>query len=313
MKIKPDTMKLDLPSQSALSGSAPTAIVLADQLVEGELKDIFGRLEAASLVVAGKTVIEHTLLELQELHVQECIVLAGENAEEIQKLIETEGRWGMTVTVMNYSRSVEEVLREFKSLSDPNGLLVIEANCLRGFCLGAFLSQAAQSEFSLLEAKYDQSPAGITLLKPTSADFIINAMPITLDGIETNTLKTARDFHRANFEVMSGLYKGLEPSVMFNGQLGRRQHWASHVSKPSLAASIGLQSKDNGVDWVDVMIDKHCQVGRSVSMDSVILNHDVYVEANTNLDNTVVMPNSIVSSGAISNSIVHRDAIFDLS
>ena len=295
-------------------GGAPTAIVLAGQLVQEELKDVFGCLEYASLIVAGKTVVEHILLELQELGVEQCFVLAGENAEEIQKLVDRDGRWGMVVTVMNYVRSVDEVLREFKSLCESSGLLVIEADRLRGFCLKEFLKQAAESEYSLLEAKFGSLCSGITLLKPTSADFITNAMPIYLHDIEVNNLNTASDFHKANFDVMSGVYQGLEPSVMLNGQLGRRQHWASHVSTPGIAASLGFASNDSQMDWEDVMIERHCQIGRQVSMNSVIINHGVYVEAQSELENAVVMPKSIVSSTReLSNCIVHRDAVFDLS
>ncbi len=281
--------------------SLPTAIVLADQLVSGELHEIFGGIESASLVLAGKTLIEHILLELQELNFDQCIVLAGENAGSVQTLVGSDGRWGMTVTVMNYSRTVEQVLREFKSLSDENGLLVLEANLLRSTCVNEFLSRAFDSEYTLLEAQDAKGLAGITLLKPTKADFVTNAMPISIDSMRVNSLSSAKDFHQANFDIIAGVYQGLEPAVVINTQVGRRQHWTSHVSK-------GVRC-----DWQNVMIDKHCQVGKRASLQSVILNHDVYVEDKAQIQKTIVMPNSIISAKyPIVNAIIHRDAVFQL-
>lgn len=280
----------------------PVAIVLADGLVGDELSEIFGETELASLVIAGRSVIEHVLIELQDLNFEQCIVLAGKNAQSIQHMVGNDGRWGMTLNVMNYACSSEQVLTEFKSLSDESGLLVIEANKVRCYCINDFLTQADASEYSLLEAKDSRGGLGISLLKPTNASFIINAMPIVFDAIQVNRLLSAQEFHRANFDLISGVFGGLEPSVVFNSQYGRRQHWSSHVAKE---VSCG---------WDHVMIERRCQVGRHATLRSVILNHDVYVDDSTQLDNTVVMPNSVVScSHAIANSIIHDGNVFELS
>ena len=282
--------------------STPTAIVLADKLAGQEIVEVFGAIEAASLVVAGKSVVEHVLQELQELKFQQCIVLAGSNAEQVLKLVGNDGRWGMTVKVMQYACSTEQVLREFKSVGGEDGLLVIEADKLRGFCVAEFLRLAQMNEHTLLDAQCAGQRPGLTLLKPTTEDFIINAMPIELTGVKINRLDTARDFHQANFDLMAGKFPGLEPSVLVNRQVGRRQHWSSHVSR--------------GVDgnWTEVMIEKHCQVGRQVRLNSVILNRDVYVEDHACLDHTIVMPNSMVSADhALTDSIIHAGTVFQLS
>ncbi len=298
--MKNNKPKAPLKNRS-LNETKPVAIVLADTLVGEELREIFGNVELASLMIAGRSVLEHVLIELQDLNFDQCIVLAGSNAAGIQEMVGSDGRWGMTLTVMNYARSTEQILSEFKSLSEESGLLVIEASKLRGHCLREFLSEAQRSEYSLLEARDGAGAIGLSLLKPTLASFVINPMPIVIESMKINNLSSAQDFHKANFDLMSGAFVGLEPSVVVNNQFGRRQHWSSHVSK-------GVSG-----NWSDVMIDKRCQIGRQALLNTVILNQDVYVESRASLDNTIVMPNSVISSThRISNSIINKGAVFQL-
>ncbi len=279
----------------------PVAIILADQPMGEELQAVFGRQDLASLRIAGNTIVEHILMELQDMKIHECIVLARQNAVQVQAEIGNAERWGMNITVMDYSLSKEQVLREYKSLSTPNGLLIIEADRLRSHCIGNFLRRANASEYSLLEARCAHQPLGITLLKNTKADFIINTMSIEVDDVVVNTLGSTHDFHRANFDVVVGNFKGLEPSVHINSIVGQRQHWASNV-QPHCDAHQG-----------NIMIDRHCRLGRDVSLKSVILNHDVYVERNVSLENTIVMPNAIISSPKpIKNAIVHEGMVFQI-
>jgi len=150
-------------------------------------------------------------------------VLARQNADQVQTLIGDTRRWGINITVMNYSLTKDQVLREYKSLSSPNGLLIVEVDRLRSRCIERFLSQAEVSDYSLLEAR--------------TADY-------------------------------------------------------------------------NG----DIMIDRHCMVGKGVSLKSVILNHDVYVEKHARLENTVVMPNAIISAQLpIKNAIINEDMVYSIS
>jgi hypothetical protein len=280
----------------------PTAIVLADKLVYGELSEIFGKIESSSLIIAGRTVVDHTLLELQALGFEQCIVLAGNNSEEIQTSVNNDNYQGMSVNVMNYACTTEQVLREFKTISDPCGMLVIESDKIREHCISTFLTQVEASEYSLLEAKGSFGSLGLTMLKKTTSDFIINPLPVILHGIRVNHLQTASDFHVANFEVVAGGFSGLEPSVAISAHLGRRLHWDSSF----LSAS--------EIDWREVMIERHCRVGNSVSLDSVILNNDVYVENHASIKNTIVMPHSIVSARRpLNNSIVNEGVVYQLS
>ncbi len=298
--MKENTIAIDI-NDSPTEHLRPTAIILADGLVSQELEEIFGPVEAASLVIAGRSVIEHVLLELQELHFKQCIVLAGNNATEILNMVGNDGRWGMPVNVMAFSCSTEQILRDFKPLSEPNGLLVVEADSLRSFCVKEFLEKAESSECQLLEVHDGVGFAGITLLKPSEADIVLAPTPITIESIMVNALESAREFHQANFDLIAGMFGGLEPSVVFNRKCGRRQHWSSRDAPTALG------------DWSDVMIEKHCRVGRQVLLKSVILNHGVQIEDQVQLDNTVVMPNSVVSEKRfLSDSIVHQGAVFQL-
>lgn len=277
----------------------PTALILADQVLDKDLQTIFGEKEKSSLIIAGYSLMEHLLIELRDLNFTDVIILAKRDAQQLQTLVGDPQRWGMTVNVMTFSLNKNQVLQEYKSLSEPNGLLVIEMNQLRSHCINDFLEQSQQSNYSLLEAVTSGKSAGLTLLKPTTASFIINPMPIELDNISINPLITSHDFHRANFDVIAGLYNGLAPSVQHNSTTGRRQHWASYVHKKSILRKDSL------------MIDRHCRVGRNANLNSVILNQDVFVEKSTSLKNTIVMPNSIVSnSHAIQNAIINKGVVY---
>lgn len=282
-----------------LEASRPTTIILADKPLSNDLNEIFGQQDLSSLMVAGNTILEHTLMELEDLDIKECIILARHNADQVQSLIGDTRRRGINITVINYSLNKEQVLREYKALSSPNGLLIVELDRLRSRCIEHFLNQSKLSDYSLLEAKCGGKTLGVTLLKANNSDFIINAMPIEIDSIVVNHLSNICEFHQANFDVVANLFPGLEPSVEINSSLGRRQHWASEVHskvKP---------------DTKNVMIDRHCRVGKGASLESVILNHDVYVARNVRLENTVVMPNAIISAfKPIKNAIINGDRVF---
>lgn len=280
----------------------PTAIILADNPLSDDLKSIFERKEKSTLMIAGHTLIEHVLMELQDLNFEQCIILSKGDAAEVQKLVGDSKRWGMSINVMDYSLSLGHILREYKSLSESSGLLVLEADRLRSHCVEGFLAAANTSNYNLIEGTYQQQRVGITLLKHTNSDLIINAMPIEIKALTTNTLCTTRDFHRANFDVMADRFTGLVPSVRHNSTLGTRQHWASKVHKRS------------NVDSSNVMIDRHCRVGRGVRLSSVILNHNVYVESNMCLENSIVMPNSIVDGHhSVKNAIISEDRVFSIA
>jgi hypothetical protein len=288
-------MKLDLKS------TEPVAIILADTSLSSDLNTIFGQQDLSSLIIAGNTILEHLLMELQDLKIQDCIVLAGRNSAEVKALIGDTRRWGINITVINYSLKKDQVLRDYKSLSAPNGLLIIEMDCLRSRCIERFVKQARLSQYCLLEAWCAGQMLGITLLKANNSDFIINAMPLDLDGTVVNRLDSIRSFHQANFDVVLNLFPGLEPSVQLNNTIGQRQHWASQVDAQPESYKR------------DVMIDRRCRVGKGVHLDSVILNHNVYVQKNAHLENIIVMPNAVISANRpIKNAIVHGDRVHQI-
>jgi len=280
--------------QTKTKMNLPTAVILADHSLSGSLKTVFGDSDTSSLMIAGFSILDHCLMELQDLGFEQCIILATHNAKQLQARFGRTNRWGMTITIIDVALSREQVLREYKSLSEPNGMLVIEMDRLRSHCVKSYLEKCDESEYSLLEGITNNKRLGLTLLKNTDADFIINTHCIDLDDVTINRINDCQDFHRANFDIVDGVYNGLEPSVQHNSQTGLRQHWASHVHKRTK-----LVPDHN-------MIERHCQLGSRASLDSVILNHDVYIESRTKLKNTVVMPNAIIS-----NQIPIKDAIIN--
>ena len=277
----------------------PTAIILASQSLETDLKTIFGKRETASLMIAGCTLIEHILRELQDLNFSQCIVLAGDNAQDIYSLATTSKHWGMNIEVMSSSLSKDEILREYKAMSEPNGLLLIEANRLRSHSVKRFLEICDGTDYLLYDAASSNEKLGITYLKPCTASFIINAKQIEMKHIKVCQLKSPKDFHRTNLDLIKGHYKGLESSVSSHALGNRLHHWSAKLHKQ---AYIGKQG---------VMIDRRCRVERQVNLNSVVLNHDVYVDRNTLLDNTIVMPDTLVPANQnISNAIIHREHVY---
>lgn len=279
----------------------PNAIILAGEPLENDLSTIFGKRETASLMIGGTMLIEHTLRELQDLNFSQCIVLAKDNASEIHALVNGSKHWGMNIEVMNYTPSKTELLREFKSMSQPNGLLLIEANKLRSRSVAQFLKQCNQTDYPLHEATSSNSELGLTYLKPSNADLIITARPIKMPDVNVNSFLTTYDFHRANMDLITGKYAGLESSVSSHLIGPRLQHWSAKVDKRS------------NINQASVMIDRKCRIERNVSMDAVVLNHGVYVEKNVTLQNTIVMPNAVIPANQdIRNSIVDGDRIYSV-
>jgi len=280
----------------------PTAIILAGQPLENDLSQIFGTRETASLMIAGSTLIEHVLHELQDLNFSQCIVLARDNARAIYTMVAGLQHWGMNIEVMNFDLGKEEVLREFKSMSEPNGLLLIEANQLRSRSIEAFMDDCSKSDYLLYEAVGVNGSLGLSYLKPSKADFIINAKLIEMHHVTANSLQTTRDFHSANLDLIKGKYAGLESSVSCHALGSQLQHWSARVHNRSR------------VDHRGVMIDRQCRVERNVRLSSVVLNHDVYVERNTVLENTVVMPDAVIPANqSIRDAIVQGQMVYQVS
>jgi len=279
----------------------PTAIIIASQAIDNGLKTIFGKHEIASLMIAGSTLIEHILSELRDLNFSQCIVLAGDNARDIYSIASVSPHWGMDIEVMSSALSKDEILREFKSMSEPNGLLLIEANRLKSHSIKQFLETCNSSDYLLYEGVSDSEKLGLTYLKTSTASFIINAKAVELNQIKVNSLQSVKDFHRANFDLIKGFYQGLESSVSSHAMGRKLQHWSAKVHKRAR------------VDQRGVMIDRHCKVGRHVHLNSVVLNHGVYVDRNTMLDNTIVMPDTLIPANqSICNAVVQGENVYQL-
>lgn len=277
----------------------PTVIILASQPLENGLSEIFGKRETASLMIGGSPLIEHVLNELHDLNFTQCIVLARSNARDIYKMVAGFQHWAMNIEVMSYALSKDEVLREFKSMSEPSGLLLIDANQLRSKSIKEFLDNCNKSDYLLYDAEKENNQLGLTYLKPSKADFIINAKPISMPEVMVNRLTSTRDFQKANLDLIMGRYDGLEASVSCHAIGPRLEHWSAKVHRR------------NNIDSASVMIDRQCCIERNVSLSSVVLNRDVYIEHNTILENTIVMPDAVIPANQyIRNAIIQGNTIY---
>jgi len=207
----------------------------------------------------------------------------------------------MNIEVMSSPLRKEEILREYKSMSEPNGLLLIEANKLRSHSVKQFLEVCNNTDYLLYDAVNSNDKLGLTYLKPSSASFIINPKLVELNQVKLSPLRNIQDFHQANIELIKGKYTGLDSSVSYQSIGNRLQHWSAKVHKRTR------------VEKLSVMIDRRCRVERHVNLNSVVLNRDVYVDRNTTLDNTIVMPDTIIPANhSISNAIIHGENVYRL-
>lgn len=280
----------------------PVAIVLADQRLKEGLLDVFGDTETASLSVAGHTVVEHLLMELQEIGVKDCIVLASGNAASIYKSVNAVSKWGMSIEVYDFSITPEQALNEFKSLSEDSGLLVISADRLRGRCVEQFIEKSNACEYTLHEAFTNGQRLNMFYQKPSTSKIAMSPKPLLIDNIRVNNLCGTKAFHLANFEVLSGKYDGLNCAVKTKVPSDGFYHWSSSV--------------DRGVNIINsqVMVGERCRVEKGVSLDNVVINNDVFVDRDIQLQNAVIMSDTIVSGRHnIRNALVVGDTVFQVA
>lgn len=280
----------------------PAAIVLADQQLSSGLNDFFGDAEIASLSVAGHTVVEHLLMELQEIGVKDCIVLASGNAASIYTSVKSVSKWGMSIEVYDFSITAEQALNEFKSLSEVSGLLVISADRLRGRCVKTFIELSKVSSESALEAFSNDTSLSMFYQKPTTSKVAIIPKPLIVNNVKVNNLSCVVEFHRANFEVLSGAFNGLGCAVKSKSPSQGFYHWSSSV--------------DRGVNIVNeqVMVGERCRVEKGVSLDKVVINNDVFVDRGIQLQNSVIMSDTIVSGRKnIINALVVGDSVYQVA
>ena len=186
--------------------SLPIVVLLADEIVSDDLKAVYGHMCKASLEIEGKSLLDRSLEELHDLGIEQCIILAGTNAYELSDELDRALYPKMNITIFHYKRALSQVLREFKNLSEPSGMLVLSVSYLLNQHIGVFLSSAEQSEYTLLQAVCEEGNCGLTLLKPTDAEYVQNAMPITIDEFIISKLDTLAELNEVNFNLKCDRY-----------------------------------------------------------------------------------------------------------
>ena len=280
--------------------NAPTAIVLDDfepNLAAAELREL-GKL---SWLFGGKPLVNHVLEELAQIGVQTCFILTRQNAKQLSDNILNVFRWDnrMKIETLNYDLDKEAVLQNFGALANPNGLLVIEGNKIRGRIIKRFLDSTQKLEADCIEAQSHTQSLGLTLLNPNASPTPAIAT-VELENAIYQPLQTCNDFSSANFKLLKGEFPGLYPRLApINGQ-SLWQH-----NRASLHRNTALEK--------EIFIERGGRVERSCHLNKVLINRDAYISRGAELDNVILMPNAFVSTKkTISNAIISGDQIVPL-
>lgn len=281
--------------------NAPTAIVLDDfepDLPADELREL-GKL---GWLFGGKPLVNHVLEELAQIGVQTCFILTKQNAKQLSDSILNVFRWDnrMKIETLNYDLDKATVLQNFGALANPNGLLVIEGNKIRGRLISSFLDSTQKIEADWIEAQSNSQSLGLTLVKPNASP-IPEIATVEVENAIYQPLNTCSDFSTANFKLLKGEFPGLYPRLAPLHGLSIWQH-----NRASLHRNTQLEK--------EVFIERGGRVERSCHLNQVLINRDAYISQGTELDNVILMPNSFVpTKKSISNAIISGDQIIPLN
>ncbi|MFT5137942.1 MAG: GTP:adenosylcobinamide-phosphate guanylyltransferase, partial [Arenicella sp.] len=190
--------------------NAPTAIILDDfesNLPAAEL----GKL---SWLISGKPLVNHILEELAQIGVHTCFILTKQNAKQLSYSILNVFRWHnrMQIETLDYDLNKEAVLQNFGALANPNGLIIVEGNKIRGPLIQQFLDAAHNIEADCVEAQSNNQYLGLTLLNPNASTTPTPAK-VELETAIYQPLQTCADFSTANFTLLKGGFLGLYPRL----------------------------------------------------------------------------------------------------
>lgn len=279
---------------------APTTIVLDDyqaNMTSPQLASI-GKL---NWLFGGKPLVNHVIEELAQLGVDNCFVLTNSNARQLYANIVRVYHWNtrMNIETLNYELDKEAVLRDFDTLANPNGLLIVESHTLRSRVIEQFLQQAQQNDGHCLTAYSNGVDLGLTLLK-AGASKDVTPTKIELQTCTSLSMETCHDFSQANFKLLSGELCGLLPRIAPAKNKPLWQH-----NRSSLHRSTALHNH--------VFIERGSRVDRACRLNNVMINENAYIGKGCDLDNVIVMPNAYVpAQQTIQNAIVCEDQIVSL-
>jgi len=255
------------------------------------------------LPIAGKNVLMRNLDELMSAGIKQAIVIATNQANEIQKWIGQGQRWGidMKVEVFRYCVNAAEVIKLFSCLADQSGLLVVNANILRNNCLITLVEQARQKSLQHSSYTVSENDIGVTYLEHSK--FIDREGIIDLDPhvVKVNQLNNYQDYFDANMDILCGNIKGQKPDAKEKNTQGVFLHHHTHIHRGCNLSS-------------EVMIGEHCHVSDKTTLKNVVLNQDVYIDRFSVLDNVVVLPGTYLKKkSCLSNVIVTPNRIIELA
>ncbi len=262
---------------------APNVIILDSMTFDegASLIDAGGQL---NWLYAGKPMVNHIVDELASIGTQTVLLLSDDKAPFLYKSLLNVFRWDtrMTIEAFNYQLTKDEVLMNFAGLAAESGLLIIESHRLRSHSIQAFLNRAYQEQNGLIEAVANGERVGLTLVKVPNATKE-NLNQIELDGVRTAKQTSVTAFHKTNFEVLNGKFRGLLPRIKArdNKISTLIQHRHSHLHH-----SVKRQGQ--------LFIEGDTVVQRGGVLHDVILNKNCFIEPGVSMKNCIVLPNTRV-------------------
>ena len=253
--------------------------------------------------IVGKTALEHSLDEIMATGIRQAIILADKNAGKIQKWVGNGERWSidLNIEIFRYSLEHQQILDIFSPLSEPHGLLVIDAQKLRSQFIAKFITIAKQCIRPVITAHLNGSDIGLSYLTKTQNEIVTKNLELSEKEIYVNQLASMSDYFNANLDALNGKFTGIQPKAkqINNSGLFRHHHTFIHSHC----------RMDN-----NVMIGEHCHVSKNTQLKNVVLNNDIYVDKNSKLENVIVLPSTYIGKSCrIRNAVITADKIINIS
>ncbi|MCL1049540.1 NDP-sugar synthase [Shewanella abyssi] len=281
----------------------------------------------ALLPVGNKAVIEFTLEDLAEAHIDRVRIVTSSHSAAIEKLVGNGQKWGLEVEYF-LSREQEDVSKILPrlALNQNEAILLARADILRSPCIKSFVQFSKQMSHSYVVAKIANQNAGLMLL-PGASHFtedlnwplanchgaVQRVDQAAAQGAEQQSvtqilhgdcflLDSLENYMGANQALASATLTGATPK-------GRYFSSAAPVKGFYLAAKTksGQLSMHNA--WG--VIGKNSWIDESVDMQqSIIVGKNCLIEKACSLKNCLILDNTYIGQGLnVSNAIVCKDLL----
>ena len=267
-------------------------VIFADRKGQ-ELLPLTDDSSIATLPLAGKMVLEHTLEALVEAGIRKAHIVLSPHAEQVKAKVGNGERWGMSLTY-SVSRGEEspeyELTKIQQTLTPP--YLIVRGDIIRSGYIKDFLQKAETIAAPSVQGLFGGKNAYITLCsEPLNADleslkWTDSIQPVTADtfvDIEGGVarLDTLKDYYQANLDAAAGDLK----TLLIPGRqsaLGLTQGRNTEAYPQNLKQGIAL-------------IGSNCHLHPSVELlGKVVIGDNVIIDRRATIDSSVILPHSYI-------------------